>query len=129
MRTLTVTYDFDEDGAWNASIPEYPGCHTFGRSIAQARTRIREALWALTDDKKLAYSVKLVDDVRLPAGLGDAVAEARAAREALQSAQEKAARTTTKALRALVKRMRLSNRDAGELLGMSYQRAQQLRHA
>lgn len=48
-KTYRVIYE--HDGAmWFARVASIQGCHTQGRTIAQARTRIREAL-SLFDDR------------------------------------------------------------------------------
>ena len=78
----TVVYERDESGAWNAYVPEVPGCHTYGRSLRLARERIRETLGLWVDDADQA--------IHCLAELG------------------------------------LSVRDAGEVLGISHQRAQQI---
>ena len=64
MKTYRVVYELDESGHWIAAVPSVKGCHTYGRSIRQARDRIREALALFVRD---AARVRLVDDVRLPA--------------------------------------------------------------
>src|SRR5882724_2254605 len=45
-RTKNVAvYERDpESDAWLVSIKDIPGCHTYGRTLRQAETRIREAL-------------------------------------------------------------------------------------
>jgi len=119
----TVVYERDESGAWLARVPEVPGCHTYGRSIRQASTRIREALGLWVDDAERA---ELVPDIRLPRQARTAVSRAKAAKaRALRDQQEaaKAAREATQCLATLG----LSARDTSEVLGISHQRAQQLR--
>ena len=59
MKTFKVVYERDEEGWWVASIPDVPGCHTQGRTIRQARGRIREALSLYA---KGASRARLVDD-------------------------------------------------------------------
>jgi predicted RNase H-like HicB family nuclease len=115
-KTYKVVYERDENGLWVARVKGLSGCHTQGRTLAQARERIREAL-SLFDPH--ADDARLLDDVRLPAGLGRLVAaqrSARSRREALESALRE---LNIKAARALTKQAGLSLRDAGELLGAS----------
>jgi predicted RNase H-like HicB family nuclease len=114
----------DERGWWVATLPEVPGCHSQGRTIEQARERIREALQAWFD---LAgpYSGKLVDSVELAKPLLRAISSAEEARERARSAEELASERTRDAIVAMVE-TGLSLRDAGELLGVTRQRAQQL---
>src|SRR5687767_2512437 len=44
VKSYRVTYERDPAGWWVAAVREVPGCHTQGRTLAQARRRIREAL-------------------------------------------------------------------------------------
>jgi hypothetical protein len=127
MKPLTVRYELDESGAWIASIPSLKGCHTYGRSLSQARDRIREALWAATDNKGMAYSVRLIDDVRLPARLKRLLALLERARQREQSAAVEARKAAVDAVRGL-NRLRLSRRDAAALTGYSFQRIHQIAH-
>jgi len=111
----------DESGTWIVSVPSVRGCHSYGRTIEQARARIHEALRLFDAD-----SDDLAEDIRLPAQLREAVRRARRARmrsEAQRSAAQAELRTATSALT----RAGLSRRDAGTLLGVSRQRVQQLR--
>jgi predicted RNase H-like HicB family nuclease len=43
-RRRRATFERDADGWWVASVPSVPGCHTQGRTLAQARERLKEAL-------------------------------------------------------------------------------------
>lgn len=45
-RTFEVLFEEDEDGWIVASVPALPGCHTQGKTLEQARERIREAIQA-----------------------------------------------------------------------------------
>lgn len=47
MSTYTAVYRRDAAGWWYVSVPELPACQTQGRTVDQARERIREAaaLW------------------------------------------------------------------------------------
>src|SRR5436309_356773 len=59
-----VIFERDESGAWIARVPSVRGCHTHGRTLEQARRRLREALGLWVDD---ADTAELVEDIRLPA--------------------------------------------------------------
>jgi predicted RNase H-like HicB family nuclease len=120
-RTYKVRYERDETGWWVASIKELRGCHTQGRSIAQARRRIREALGLFVASPEKA---SLVDEVRLPKELRGAIRRLMAAKKRAEAAEEQAARAARDAARELTRL--LTVRDAGELLGISHQRVQQL---
>ncbi len=129
MRTsYTVRYERDETGWWVAQVKEAPAAITQGRTISEARRRIREALALALDDDAAARRVKLIDDVRLPADARRALEQARAARARLANESKKAQASTAKAVRTLLKSMHLSVRDAGDLIGISPQRVHQLAH-
>jgi len=42
--SFRVVLERDESGAWIARIPAVPGCHSHGRSLIEARRRVREAV-------------------------------------------------------------------------------------
>jgi len=119
----TVVYERDESGAWLARVREVPGCHTYGRSIRQAARRIREALELWVDD---AAQAELVPEIRLPRQAQAAVRRAKAARARVAREQREAATAAHEAVECLSAHG-LSTRDASEVLGISHQRAQQLR--
>ena len=60
----------DESGWWVASVRELRGCHTQGRTVGEARRRIREAMRLFVGNVRTA---KTVDDVKLPAGVKKAI--------------------------------------------------------
>lgn len=118
-----VILERDESGAWIARVPRIRGCHTYGRTLEQARRRIREALGLWVED---ANTAELVEEVHLPAEARDAIRRSRRARKAAEEGRVEAQAATTEAARTLVQRLDLGVRDAGELLGLSHQRVQQL---
>lgn len=125
-KRYTVRFVKDPDsGWWVVTVPEVPGCLTQGRSLAEGRRRIREAL-ALFIDEGAAERAELVDDVRLPAGPRGELHQAARARAQLDAVQGRAMKATAAAAKALVRKAGLSVRDAAELLGVSHQRVQQL---
>ena len=123
MRTYTVTYERDEAGWWVASVGEMRGCRTQGRTIAQARRRIREALGLFVDTP---HRATFVECVKLAAEARRALERLRAARRRAAREQRRAQTSTEAAVRLLTRKLRLSVRDTGELLGLSHQRVHQL---
>jgi predicted RNase H-like HicB family nuclease len=117
VKKYRVVYELDESGHWIARVPGVRGCHTYGRSLSEARSRIREALGLFVADAERA---QLVDDVRLPADMRRLVARYRTARGRAERNRQEA----DAAARRLA--ARLSRRDAAELLDISHQRVQQL---
>lgn len=125
MVSYKVRYERDPSGWWIVTIPEVQGCRTQGRSIAEGRKRIREAL-ALFVDEAAADRVTLVDDIRLSAAMKRKVREVAAVRLRAERLKEKAQDVTRAAASQLTRRAGLSVRDAAEMLGISHQRVQQL---
>ncbi len=127
-REMKVVFEAD-GGAWHVHIPEVRGCRSHGRSIAEARRNIREAL-SLCDDvlpgaARIAKSAEFVEEVRLPKGAQRAIDRALKARKEAHEKDEEAAQTAADGAKAL-RRAGLSLRDAGELLHLSHQRIKQL---
>lgn len=125
-KRYVVEYHQDADGFWCAALHVEPhgACFTDGRSISEARKRIRGALAVYLDDKKAAEAAELVDEVKLPRHLKGTVSKARRVREQAQAAQAKALEVSEAAARELTA-AGLSTRDAAELLGVSHQRVHQ----
>jgi predicted RNase H-like HicB family nuclease len=128
MAKYAVTYERDEAGWWIAEVHGVAGVNSDGRTVADARRRVREAL-ALAVGDLAAEAAEFVDDVKLPGEARKAVARATAARSKLDAVQAEAQESTATAVRALRKRLGLSIRDIAELLGISHQRVQQLARA
>jgi hypothetical protein len=97
--------------------------HTYGRTLDQVRRRTREALGLWVKD---ADAAELLEEIRLPNDARHAIRRSSAARTRAERGREDAQRATTDAAKLLVERLGLGLRDVGELLGLSYQRIQQL---
>ncbi len=66
MKRYRVVYELDESGHWIATVARVKGCHTYGRSLSEARSRVREALSLFVNDSARA---ELADEIRLPADM------------------------------------------------------------
>lgn len=129
MKTYKVTYERDEGGWWIARIASLQGVHSNGRTIAEARRRVREALSLAIDD---ADSAVFEDDIRLPQGVKLALRRQAKARERAELARTAATRAQRDVAKLLVDDVELSLRDAGELLGVTQTMVKKLttaRHA
>ncbi len=125
MKRYVVEYERDSERWWVASVRGVSGVHTQGRSIEEARRRVREAL-ALSVGDEVAETAELVDRVKLPADAKRKVAALKRALAQEAKARARARRAARSATLALTEGLHLSRRDAAELTGYSFQRIQQL---
>lgn len=127
MKRFTVVYRRDETGWWVAQVREAPETITQGRTLAEARRRIREALGLALGSDLAARQATLVDDVRLPPDARRAIAAAIKSRARLEKDRQLLAKAMNAAITMLLDSVGLSVRDTGELLELSHQRIQQLK--
>ncbi len=121
-KAYVAVYERDSDaGAWTVAIEGLSGCQTYGRSLRQAQSRIREALALWLDVEPEVLQIR----DRLPADLTSVAEGVARARRNVEVAGAKAQQETADAVRQLTD-LGLSRRDAAELLGLSHQRVQQL---
>ena len=124
--TYNVTFAL-EDETWLAQVTEIPEVHTFGATLGKAREYIVDALalWLDVPISTIKDSVVFAPE-ELPNEIRNLIHHARSARELADSAAIVAPKMMGEAAFALVREAHLSMRDAGELLGISHQRVQQL---
>ena len=125
--THTVQFwrDPEDRRFWLAQLLDTPGCHTFGRTLAQAQERVNEAIavWFDIDEDTFDVAYEVRD---LPGGLLDEIAETLRLRDQAGELERKAVRATRNAAQRLVNDAGLSTRDAAQVLGLSHQRVAQL---
>ncbi len=123
VKTYTARLEREKDGRWTVELEEEPRVHTWGKTVAQALTRMCEAaaLWFNTDEDQIDLIARPV----LPKTTGRTVEAARAARDQARDADRLAVEQTRKAAAALTSRG-ISMRDAAAILGISHQRVHQL---
>lgn len=107
-----------------ASVPRIPGCHTQGRSLEEARRRIREALALFIDD---VAEVDLRDEIELPKDVQKTLRKVAECRQDVEKLQKRSAGALEKAIKQLTERLNLSTRDQADLLGLSHQRIHQIK--
>ena len=122
-KTYRAVYDREEDGRWNVEIPEVEGCYTHGRTIEQARERIREALGLFVRN---AEAATIVDDVRLSAAAKRRVKTLEERRIAAALSQRRLVAAQRAVATHLHKVEGLSYRDAGAILGCTRQYAERI---
>ena len=114
-----ATVERDEAGWWVATVRGVPGVHTQGRTLKQVRERAQEALEA-------AKPGAIVSHFELqPRDLQAMVRQVDAARRRHAKSGVEVQNLLRRAARKLNAKG-VGRRDSGELLGMSFQRVQQL---
>ena len=123
MKTCTARLEREPGGRWSVELEEEPRVHSWGKTVNQALSRVREAaaLWFQTEEDH----IQLVPRPVLPKTAEQTVEQARRAREQAKNADRLALEQTRKAAAALTKRG-ISLRDAAAILGISHQRIHQL---
>ena len=119
-----VVYTQDPSGWWLAEIPSVQGCRTQGRTLAQAKTRIRGALSACFEDPHTARGAVFVHDVQLPPAAAASVARVQEAKAAATRAAEAVQRAEDDCVMRLARI--LPRREIAAILGGSHQRIQQI---
>ena len=120
----TATYTHD-GRAWIVQFRD-PDIATFGRTLASAKRYARSALAVhLEVDDLAAAGIEIVDDVRLPTEISNEVGRLMERRSQAESLRTEVADATRRAA-ADLRRLGLSTRDVGEILGISGARVAQI---
>lgn len=126
---MTFKVVFEQEGTgWRASIPEVRGCEAWGRSLSEARRKVRKALAAsnVKNAASVAKKVELVDVVRLPPAAKKELARYSEARSRAQAEIQSLRQATRSVVSTLTSKFGISLRDASSLLGLSRERVRQL---
>jgi hypothetical protein len=119
-----ATYTHD-DRAWIVQFRD-PDIATFGRNLPSAKRYARSALAVYLEVADLAAAgIEVVDDVQLPAEISEEVSRLVDQRSKVESLRTEVAEATRRAA-ADLRRMGLSTRDVGEILGISGARVAQI---
>jgi predicted RNase H-like HicB family nuclease len=110
-----VVYRRNASGAWVASVPGRRRLRGQGKTLRQARQRLRAALARMVEDP---FEIDFVEDVRLPPPARALLVAHWKARRRLERETELFDLASTKALSALLA-LRLNIKDVGDLLGLS----------
>jgi hypothetical protein len=117
-----VIYKLDAAGEWTAWVRGLRRCRGRGRTLRQARRRLRAALSRFDEEP---HRADLLEDVRLPPPARTLLVRHWAARRRVRSEEARAQAAARQAVEALLG-LRLSVRDAADLLGLPYPKAQQM---
>lgn len=124
MPRMHYTAEFNrEDGWWIVRIVEARGVHSNGRSLEEARRRVREAL--ALDIGDAAFTVEFSERINLPQHATRELTRHRTARRRAEDQSRQATKATLDAALALAK-VGLSVRDTGSLLGLTGARVSQI---
>jgi predicted RNase H-like HicB family nuclease len=121
-----AVYELDDNGKWFVRAPEVAGAHSHGRTLARARANIREAISLASDVEDNSFDLK--DVIHLPDPVRRRLTRAREARRRAEKALASSVSATREAVDVLSSPpFNLSLRDVADLLGVSFQRVQQMR--
>ena len=123
MAEHRVVYRRNAAGDWVASVPGRRRLRGQGRTLRQARQRLRTALARMVEDP---FEIDFVEDVRLPPPARGLLVAHWKARRRLERETEGADLAATKALAALLG-LKLNIKDVGDLLGLPPQRLARLK--
>jgi predicted RNase H-like HicB family nuclease len=124
MTEYLATYTHD-DRAWIVQFRE-PDVATFGRTLASAKRYARSALAVYLEvDDLAAARIEVTDVVRLPADVTDEIVRLSDQRSKAEALRAEVAEGTRHAA-AELRRLGLSTRDVGEILGISGARVAQI---
>ncbi|MEO7230894.1 MAG: hypothetical protein ABIZ30_09920 [Candidatus Limnocylindrales bacterium] len=114
-----------DDRAWIVQFHD-PDIATFGRTLASAKRYARRALAVYLEvDDLTAAGIEVIDDMRLPAEISDEIHQLLDQRSKAEALRAEVAQATRRAA-ADLRRMGLSTRDVGEILGISGARVAQI---
>jgi predicted RNase H-like HicB family nuclease len=122
-----VVFERDDNGRWFVHCPGLVGAHSHGRTLASARSNVREAI-ALVLDVADDSGFDLVEDIRLnDPTLQGSVEHARSLRDRANGLEQQARSATLEAIKVSTgSDASLGMRDLADLLGLSHQRIQQI---
>lgn len=122
MPEYKVIYKLDKGGQWTAWVRGMRRCKGRGKTLRQARKRLRACLGRFDEEP---HRADLVEDVKLPGSARALVVRHWAARRRARREEARAQAAARQAVQALLG-LRLSVRDAADLLGVTYPKAQQM---
>lgn len=116
---IKVVFEQKESG-WRATSADGKGADVWGRSLSEARRKVKKALGV--SGKK----AELLEDVRLPSGVKKELERYASARAEAQAAIASLRDATRGVVDTLTRKHEISLRDASSLLGLSRERVRQL---
>lgn len=123
MKTYFARLEREKDGRWNAELEIEPRVHTWGKTVDQAISRMKEAtaLWFRTDED----NIDIVPHLSLQKSTNRSVDLALEARKRAREADRRASELTARAVTTLTDKG-VSLRDSASIIGVSHQRVHQI---
>jgi predicted RNase H-like HicB family nuclease len=109
---------------WAISVPDVPGVHTQAKRLDRAEDMARDALALFLDIPE--ESIDVVVDAELPDDARQLVERTKALRTEADRVMSEANASTTDSVMALHSTLHLTHRDTAKILGLSFQRTQQI---
>lgn len=124
-RSYTARYERDENNYWAVTVEVGPKrvAISDGQTLPKARKRIRQALSLLLGASE--ESLKIKDEIVLPATVRRALRSYETSKEQAE-AKQREVETSQRAAAQALEQHGLSLRDAGEILGLTGARVQQV---
>lgn len=123
MAEHRIVYRRNAAGAWVATVPGRRRLRGQGKTLRQARQRLRAALARVVEDP---FGIDFVEDVRLPPPARGLLVAHWKARRRLERETELADLASARALGSLLG-LKLNIKDVGDLLGLSPQKLTRLK--
>ena len=130
METLIAQFRLDpETDWWTVTIPEVPAVVSQGKTLREAFDRVRDALGFVRND---AESIRLEPEIvwdrewNVPDEVRDVVRHANYLRLKQLQIGAELEPTTLKAVAVMIEQYRMPFRTAGQLLGITHQRVEQI---
>jgi predicted RNase H-like HicB family nuclease len=124
-KSYTARFELDEDGYWSvvAEISANKVAISDGQTLPKARRRIRQSIALLLDADEQSFDIR--EEINLPRKAMATLQRFKGAQEKLRQDEVEAAAAARLAAQVLAK-LGISRRDAGDLLGLSGARIQQV---
>ena len=124
-KTYPARFELDENGYWSVVSDVGPGKTAIsdGQTLPKARRRIRQSIALLLEVSEGSFDIR--EDVSLPRKAMTSLRRYQGAQKKLRQDTEEAAQAERAVAQVLAK-LGISRRDAGDLLGLSGARIQQV---
>jgi predicted RNase H-like HicB family nuclease len=123
MTTYRVTARRSGDW-WALEVPDLPGVYSQTKRLDNADDTAREAIAVMLDIEP--EDVQVTVDTELDQEIKDALQVATRARKATEAAAEQEREAMKQVAYLITHKKRMSQRDAGAIMGLSFQRVSQL---